>query len=338
MTAQPTVSISWVNTLLSAAERQGIPQDALLLKACLSPDRLREQRIGVDEITRLWRAAGELTADPGFGLKAGKLVGPASFNIVSYILMSSATLRDAIALLQQFQRLISDGGRFQLINGDPCSWLVYHPQQGELAFSHHQIEAVMSSVLSFSRWVTGRDQPPEQVQFVHSAQSPLPLYQQIFGCEVLFDGAFNGLLLDNHHWDLPLPQADAQLANLHREYAAAQLAELSSEASLIPRIKNWIRSELPQGVPERSLAAAQLGLAERTLAHRLQSLGLNYIAIVEEVRREQAYHLLADPTVPISAIAQQLGFSEPSAFNRAFRRWEGATPGAYRKTKGLSRD
>ncbi len=336
MTAQPSVSISWVNTLVSAAERQGVSLDALLETSGLKSDRLREPRIGVDEITRLWRAAGELTADPGFGLKAGKLVGPASFNIVSYILMSSATLRDAIGILQQFQRLISDGGRFQLIGGEDHSWLVYHPQQGELAFSHHQIEAVLTSVLFFSRWVTGRDQPPEQVQFTHAAQSPLADYQYIFGCDVQFGGAFNGILLSNHHWDMPLPQADAQLANLHREYAAAQLAELSSDSSFIPRLKSWLRNEIPKGVPERHQAARQVGLADRSFAHRLHTLGLHYAGVVEEVRHEQALLLLRDLRLPISVIAQQLGFSEPSAFNRAFRRWEGITPGTYRKQAGLS--
>jgi len=79
LTAQASVSMSWINTVLAAAE---------------------------------------LTQDPGFGLKAGSLVGPASFNVVSFIFQSSPTLREAIALVQKFQRLISDGGRFQIVGGD----------------------------------------------------------------------------------------------------------------------------------------------------------------------------------------------------------------------------
>ena len=117
LTLDASVSLSWVTTVLTAAQRHGLAVEQLLAHAGLSASQLQEARWPIDDITRLWRAAAELTADPGFGLKTGQLVGPASFNVVSFILQSSPTLRDAIAMVQQFQRLISDGGRFQMIAG-----------------------------------------------------------------------------------------------------------------------------------------------------------------------------------------------------------------------------
>ena len=113
----------------------------------------------------------ELTADPSFGLNAGRTVGPGSFNVVSYILLSSATLRAGLGVLQQYQRLISDGGRFQILAGERQSWVVYHPQQGSLAFSPHQVEAVLAATVSFSRWVTGRALRPARAQFSHWRRS-----------------------------------------------------------------------------------------------------------------------------------------------------------------------
>lgn len=113
----PSVAMSWVNTVVAAAERQGLARGRLLARAGLASGCLDAPRWPIDDITRLWRAAAELTGDPAFGLNAGRTVGPGSFNVVGFILLSSSTLRNAIGLLQQYQRLISDGGRFQILAG-----------------------------------------------------------------------------------------------------------------------------------------------------------------------------------------------------------------------------
>ena len=172
--------MSWVNTVLAEAERHGLTRPQLLAYAGLHVDQLNNDRWPIDDITRLWRAAAALSQDAGFGLKAGSLVGPASFNVVSFILQSSPSLREAIGLAQKFQRLISDGGRFQLLAGDDKSWVIYHPQQGDLAFSPHQIEAVLAAVVCFSRWVSDRPLVPERVQFSHDQLGPQEGYQTVF--------------------------------------------------------------------------------------------------------------------------------------------------------------
>ena len=115
-----------------------------LAAAGIRPDELDAARWPIDHITRLWRAAARLTQDASFGLHAGARVAPASFNVVSFIFQSAATLRQALQVVQKYQSLISDGGRFQLLGGPEASWLVYHPRQGELAFSPHQLEAVLA--------------------------------------------------------------------------------------------------------------------------------------------------------------------------------------------------
>ena len=81
-------------------------------------------------------------------------MGPASFNVVAFIVQSAATLRQALSVVQKYQSLISDGGRFQLLPGPTAGWLVYRPRQGDLAFSPHQIEAVLAAVVSATRWLS----------------------------------------------------------------------------------------------------------------------------------------------------------------------------------------
>jgi AraC-like DNA-binding protein len=325
-----SVALSWVTTVLNAAQRHGLTVEQLLAHAGLNTSQLQDARWPIDDITRLWRAAAELTADPGFGLKAGQLVGPASFNVVSFILQSSPTLRDALAMVQQFQRLISDGGRFQILAGDEKSWLIYHPQQGELAFSPHQLEAVLAAVVTFSRWVLGAPVNPARVQFGHSQLGPLALYQQVFQAEVDFNQAFSGLQLDNAMLDHPLPQADAQLATLHREYAAARLAALATAPDFLAQVREWLTSRLVQGVPPRAQVAQHFKLSERVFARRLQAQGLSYTQLIDAVRKDKACALVADSAESFASLALALGFSEASAFNRAFKRWTGHSPGDWR--------
>lgn len=329
--------MSWVSTVLGAAQRQGLATEALLAHAGIPLSDLKAQRWPIDHITRLWRAAARLTQDAGFGLKAGSQVGPASFNVVSYILQSSPTLRESIAVVQKFQRLISDGGRFQMIAGELASWIVYHPRQGELAFSPHQLEAVLSAVVSFSRWVTGSGVRPLRVQFSHAALGPLSGYQAVFQCPVDFEQAFSGLLLDNAALDQPLPQADAQLATVHQQVAAARLAALSEESGdLASELRSWLAAQLSRTLPDRARAAQAFGMGERTFARRLQSLELSYTGLLDAARREHACHAVAHTQRSFADIAQSLGFAEPSTFNRAFKRWTGQVPGAYRRQATIS--
>lgn len=322
--------MSWVNTVLDAAQRLGVARADVLAAAGIAPQELERERWPIDHITRLWHAAVRCTQDPSFGLQAGAVVGPGSFNVVSYILQSAPTLREAIGSVQQFQRLISDGGRFQLIAGESASWVVYHPRQGVLAFSPHQLEAVLAAVVSFCRWVTGTAATPLRAQFSHAAVGPLTGYRNALLCPVEFEQAFSGLLLANELLDRPLPQADAQLASVHRQYAQARLAALSASGGFVDPLRQWIATQLAGSVPTRDQAALALGMTPRTLARRLQLEGLHFSALVDEARRQRACEAVGQTQRGFADIAQSLGFAEASVFHRAFKRWTGLTPGQWR--------
>ncbi|WP_201765471.1 AraC family transcriptional regulator [Pseudomonas sp. ATCC 13867] len=323
--------MSWVNTVLGAAQRLGIERDALLKAAGIASAEMAQERWPVDHITRLWRAAVRLTGDPGFGLKAGALVGPASFNVVSYLLQSAPTLRESIAVVQKYQRLISDGGRLQMIPGVHASWLVYHPCQDRLPFSPHQIEAVLAAVVAFAHWNSGSYQPPVKVQFSQARIGPMAGYHAVFQCPVEFNQAFSGVLIDNALLDAPLPQADAQLARVHQQHAAARLSALSPADALIQELRRWIDSQLHAQLPTRSRAAQALGLSPRTLARRMQQQQLDFSTLLDQARRDAALHAVASSSQALADIGQSLGFAEPSTFWRAFKRWTGVTPAQWRQ-------
>lgn len=255
MTLEATVSIGWVNTVIDTAQRLGVQPDSLLRMAELPAESLSWPRWPIDFITRLWHAAERGTGDPGFGLKVGAGVRPASMDVVAFAMQSAATLREAIALVQKYQRLISDGGRFQLLPGGRSTWLVYHPRQGRLAFSPHQIEAVLAAVVRFSDWITGCGVRPLRVQFSQGRLGPLTGYRAVFACPVEFEQAFSGLLLANDVLDRPLPQADPRLAVLHERFSAGRLAALERDGAELQNLGRWLSERMGQGVPRRAEAA-----------------------------------------------------------------------------------
>ncbi|WP_404364412.1 AraC family transcriptional regulator [Marinobacter sp.] len=338
MTLEATVSIGWVNTVIAAAQRLAVDADSLLAAAGIPAAEREHERWPIDNITRLWHAAERCTGDPGFGLKVGVDFTPMSIRGVGFALQSAATLREAVVMVQRFQRLISDGGRFQVLAGDSATWLVYHPRQGKLAFSPHQIEAVLAAVIGFASWVTGTRMQPLRVQFSQLRLGPLQGYQTAFHCPVEFEQAFSGVLMDNALLDHPLPQADPQLAQVHKRYTRARLAALSMNSASVPEIRRWLAGRLGPLLPRRGEAAEALGISERTLARRLREQETTFDDLLDEMRRDRALQAVADTRASLTEIAESLGFAEVSTFYRAFRRWTGLPPVRWRRQQSNKSD
>lgn len=336
MTLEATVSIGWVNTVIGAAERLSVDTDTLLAEAGIPASACELERWPIDDITRLWHAAERCTGDPGFGLKVGAEFTPMSISGVGFALQSAATLREAIAMVQRFQRLISDGGRFQIVAGNTATWLVYHPRQGKLAFSPHQIEAVLASVVGFASWVTGTRMQLARVQFSQPRLGPLQGYQTVFNCPVEFEQAFSGVLVENTVLDQPLPQADPQLAQVHERYTSARLKALTMNSASVAELQRWLAARVGPDLPRRGDAAEVLGISERTLARRLRDQGQTFDGLLDQVRRQKALQAVADTSAALPEIAESLGFAEVSTFYRAFKRWTGSPPVRWRKRQGYS--
>ncbi|WP_245000456.1 AraC family transcriptional regulator [Marinobacter daepoensis] len=335
MTLEATVSMGWVNTVIDGARRLGIAEALLLDSAGLPAEALNWERWPIDFITRLWHAAEQCTRDPGFGLKVGGGVRPASIDAVSFAMQSAATLREALVLVQKYQRLISDGGRFQLLPASRGTWIVYHPRQGRLAFSPHQIEAVLSAVVSLSDWIGGSAVRPSRVQFSHGRLGGIAGYREVFGCPVDFEQAFSGLLVANELLDKPLPQANPALARVHERYNAGRLAVLERGAVSAADLRQWLMVRIGPSLPRRVDAARVLGISERTLARRLADEGYTFNRLLDEVRRDLALTAVKTSHQSLADIALSLGFAEASPFYRAFQRWTGLPPAQWRRRHRL---
>ena len=326
-----TVSLNWVKGLLLFAENQGCDKKVLLKKSGLGFDILdKSLRLTMDQTVNLWGACISETADPFFGLHLGEQVRPSTFHIVGYTLMNSANLSEAFDKLNQYQRLISDGGVFQRVPVAKGVWLIYHPRPGAIPFFYHQIDAVLAAMLTFSRWVTGKVLEPIEVSLKRGAILDAEEYTRVFGVTPNFNADFDGVLMSHETLALPLLEADEELCEVHERHARQRLAELKGVSSLSDQVTLILQRYISGHDADRAFVAEKIGLSEKTLQRKLAEEGVTFQGIYNELRKRLALEYVSDTGIPLTEVALMLGFSDSSAFYRAFKRWTGSTPGDYR--------
>jgi AraC-like DNA-binding protein len=169
------------------------------------------------------------------------------------------------------------------------------------------------------------------VEFQHSKPQATSEHERLFRCPVIFNAPFNKLTFNSASLDLPIEQADEGLCRMLDRHAQELLAKYPPRDTVTDNARTVITRELNGGNPSLEHVAAQLGLSERTLQRKLQELGTSHNDLVEQIRRDLAMRYLQEPDMAICEVAYLTGFSEPSSFHRAFKRWTGVTPGEFRQ-------
>lgn len=326
-----TVSLNWVKKIVTFAEQLGCNNFSLLEEAGLPTDLLDKSiRLTMDETVRLWGACINQAGDPFFGLHLGEQVRPTTLHIVGYTLMNSANLSDAFEKLNHYQRLISDGGVFQRVPVKKGVWVIYHSRPGSLPFFFHQVDAVLTSILSFSNCVTGYSLTPLEVSMKRVLPADCDEYVRVFGVKPSFNSDFDGILISHDILDLPLLEADEELCEIHEQHAKQRLSELQKIRNLSDQVEFILEKHITDPDLGRSFVAKQLGVSEKSLQRKLAEAGQTFQSLHINVRKRLSLGYVSDTTIPLTDIALLLGFSDSSAFYRAFKRWTGSTPGDYR--------
>jgi AraC-like DNA-binding protein len=176
---------------------------------------------------------------------------------------------------------------------------------------------------------------PKMVQFTHQPVSDIEALDKYFGCPVIFGAETSAIVFPKERMDVPNKLGDESIWRFFSGHLAEQFPEPGHE-HWDRQVRMRVAEMLSDGVPSLNDVADQLGLGSRTLQRRLSDVGKSYQSLVEEVRRELALQLVAVPRYSFSEIAFLTGFSEQSSFTRAFKRWSGETPRAYRTANAPS--
>jgi AraC-like DNA-binding protein len=171
-----------------------------------------------------------------------------------------------------------------------------------------------------------------EVTFQHppAPESALSELKELLACPVRFNAEATRLTLRGSILDCPLRAPNPGLFDYLGRHAAELQRRVQSAATVSARVRELVAAHVREGEPAQASVARRLGMSERTLQRRLNDEGVAFATLVEEVRAELARLYLGDPKLAVFEVAFLLGYSEPSAFNRAFRRWTGMSPSQFR--------
>ena len=191
-------------------------------------------------------------------------------------------------------------------------------------------EASLSAVATISQEVSTQPFVPLAVFFKHAARGDANVYARHFGCPVHFQSSRDAILVSEAALRVPNRLGDETIAKFFDRHLEEQLAALPDEAGLEQSVRRAVVQLLSEGVPALSQISRELGMSARTLQRRLSDHGQSFQNLVDLARQELAQQLLKETDYSLAEIAFLTGFSEQSAFTRAFKRWSGQTPRSYR--------
>lgn len=290
-----------------------------------------------DALTRVprtqWSAmlanAARALNDPALGLHLGQSIRPTHLGVLGYTLLSCPNVRAALQRWQQYERLVHNLTPLQVQTKDR-SLVVEWPTTNDTVYGMLD-ETALAAHVQFVRNLTGQAVTPERVCFRHAAPADTRPYQDFFGCPVLFDQPYISIRMPLTVFDLPVGQADAALLAMMERQAALLLGQLQDANDLVRSVRASIAKRAREGDLNIDQVAASLNVSARTLHRHLAQDGWNFRGLRNDTRRKLAESYLRDPALTLGEIAWLLGYSEQSAFTRAFHQWTGRSPGAWKK-------
>jgi len=278
--------------------------------------------------TTLLKAGENITNDSAFGLHLGISAEPERWGVLGYIMTCCHTLDEAIHCQHRYQDLVGSMGSLVVSPRGDTLRMLWDTDFTPLAI---QAEEAITGWVAFGRRVTNTNLSPSHIYFSHPAPHNTQPYQQFFNCPIEFDAAFNALEINVNLLDTSLKKPDNAMKSLLIQQAEERIEVIDEPQTFLNVIKRYIKETLPKKTPDLTDAAAIMELTPRTLQRRLKNKGMHFSAVIEETRNELALEYLADAKNTMTDITFLLGFSEQSAFTRAFKRRTGKSPGEYRK-------
>jgi len=324
-----TVSHHWVNLILNTASLRGANLESLPISCASNP-----QRYDLDDVVSLWEAAVEQTQDTAFGLHAGENLTPAQLNILGHIILSSHTALDGFIKAQRYYRLISEGGEIKLDLNKENVQIIYLPHPQTKPFIRHQIESVTSSIYTIMKWILGQHVRPTAVHFKHEKPVDTSEHERIFQCPIYFSQDINAIEGPTNMLSQVLNHDDT-LTKLHEQMAEKMLNALDQN-TWADKVIQLLEGQMGhQQHDDQELSkekvASQLNVTSKTLQRRLSNEGTQFSQLLNETRERMAMHYLEQHNLSMDDITGLLGFAEPSAFFRAFKRWTGKTPRDFQR-------
>jgi AraC-like DNA-binding protein len=319
--------------LLSELRLRNLPDAALLEGTSIDAATLSNLRatIATEQWVALLTRASELTGDPALGIAMGETWSQSMLQVVGQLIVSCRTMREALSVFERYHALLGNNSTWQLEEQGETAWLycdqvIEHPIAARTG-----IEAVLTLTYRIGRgFASGTTAGAREVWFTHAEPSYADQYARVFDCPRRFGQRRNALVFARHLLDVGQPHSDDTMREVLSSSAEALLREREAE-SVAERVRAILRYEQDIARMNVRYIAGRLNMNVRALRRRLGAEQSPLSNLLDEARLRIAQRELAKPGASIKEVAHGLGFSEASAFHRAFKRWSGQTPAQFMK-------
>jgi AraC-like DNA-binding protein len=323
-----------VREVVELGAGHGITRDALLAELALRADELEDPDalVPFEAYVRAWEILDAIPGNQELGLRLGAAPAIEQLGALGFVLLHAQTGVDAARSFRRFSRLVSESLAPQVdLDDEHLSYhLVWPPRLARIVACADY--ALVSPIKLFRSLAGLPDDFPLAVEAWYQCQAPAGLDRaQVLGCRVRYGAPEMRLVLRREPLERPLPRRDPALFAYLTRHTEALLARVPGSTRLSDGVRRVICETLRLGEPDQAEVCRKLAVSERTLQRRLREEGTSFAQILEQVRHASALQYLQNPELTLHETAFLLGYSEPSAFHRAFRRWEGETPQVFRR-------
>jgi AraC-like DNA-binding protein len=327
-----TISIQFVRCVVEAVRARGLEPHRLLREAGISPELLDvpQARVSPHHYSTLWRLVIGRLDDEFFGQDSRRMK-TGSFALMVRSVVHCTTLGAALDRACRFIGIFLDDTVVSIdAAGDEACLTLRCTTAGTppRVFAH---ETLLVMVYGLACWLVGRRIPVLAADFAYPAPATSSEYPALFSDAMRFEAPQTQLRFDAQLLGLAVVQSERSAKEFLRVAPENILLRYKNTQGLAARIRRRLRQVLPQELPELDTLARELNTAPATLRRHLKAEGQTYQTIKDEIRRDLAITYLSTTDKSIGEIALELGFLEPSAFHRAFRKWAHTSPGAYRR-------
>lgn len=325
------VAISMVYPIMKSIVQKGYDTDQFCSYASFDFSIMKdlEARIAGEELERLMIAAAEFTQDDYFGLHQGQMTEFADLGVLGYVMMHSLTIAEALSAYQRYNVILCSGFNLDWeVQGDELLIRLFLQYPGRM--SRHCVEDMASSLFRLIGRLSNRRIPLTEIQFEHAAPADVTPYLTAFGKAPRFEGDATVLRMGKEVLDYSVMYSDAKLLGVFEAIAQETKDELTQGSVFSEQIVQWMKKNMPSFFPTLQQTAAFFGISIRTLQNKLKAENTTFNDLSTRVRKEMAMGYLKKWEYSVGDIAYVLHFSEPSAFQSAFKKWTGVTPGQYR--------
>ncbi len=333
---EATIATSLLIDFVAFLERRGLDAATVCRAARIDPRWIDEpnSRVPASAMERLWAVGEQLSGDADLGLRSAESYNPGALSIVGYVILSCRTAAQALDRLARYAPLLNEGLQVSVIEERGSTCCRFGAADGFDSYLHRSprqaIETIAAGIVLTLKQLTSRPPEPTAVSFQHAAPASTTEHRRLLGPVVRFEQAENRVVYPTAALAVSMLSADPALLEVFELDAQRRLGQLRAAGTVSARVQIIVGSRLRGEVPSLASVASDLAMSERSVQRSLSEESTSYREIVDVVRKNLALSHLSQPDRSAADVAFLLGFSEPSAFTRAFRRWTGSSPAQFR--------